>query len=95
MKEKTNPKTLKTLKQPKLTPVPNDGTFYPVDGMFDVYEVEFTFKTPLVGGVPKNKDLIRVWVESRTGYTDAVAASIVASTKEAIRGSRSGICGGA
>jgi hypothetical protein len=38
--------------------------------MYDIYRMTIKFREHIHGGMPKSEDLIRMWVESRTGHSD-------------------------
>lgn len=54
--------------------------------LYDRYAVTIAMRERLCGGTPKNKELIRTWVEARTGFadeqTDAQTAEAVATMTE-------------
>lgn len=54
------------------------------DGMYDYYRIIIAMRDKLCGGVPKNKDLIRSWVESTTKYKDEKSAELTEAAMEAM-----------
>lgn len=50
--------------------------------LYDIYTVEIVMRDRLYGGIPRNKDLIKTWVEATTGHADAQAEEITAAAME-------------
>ena len=48
--------------------------------MYQVYEVECQIDDKICGGIPKEGDLIKAWVEASTGYDDEMAQKIIEET---------------
>jgi hypothetical protein len=46
-------------------------------GLYDVYRVTIAVRDRICGGVPKNPELIRAWVEATTGHADEQSAQLV------------------
>lgn len=44
--------------------------------LYDVYTVTIQVRDRVCGGMPRNKELIRTWVESTTGYSDEVTEKL-------------------
>lgn len=45
--------------------------------LYDIYVVTVKVRVRLCGGMPRNKDLIKSWVEAKTGYVDEKSDEIV------------------
>ena len=48
--------------------------------MYKFYEVEIRIVGRICGGVPKHTDIIKAWVEARTGFDDEKAQKIIEET---------------
>ena len=53
--------------------------------LYDKWLVEIVFREKLCGGVPKNENTIKSWVESKTGHTDKQAEELAAEAVEAMK----------
>lgn len=53
--------------------------------MFRFYKVALQFKDRVCGGIPKHPNVIRAWVEARTGYDDERAQEIIKEAKNAMQ----------
>jgi len=49
--------------------------------MYIYFDVALQFRDRLLGGVPKNPDVMKVWIEQRTGLTGDSAEAILTRTK--------------
>lgn len=45
--------------------------------LYDVYELSIQFRTRICGGMPRNKDLIRSWVEATTEHADSKTEELI------------------
>lgn len=52
-----------------------DDRFKP-NALYDIYRVKIAVRDRICGGMPKNKELIKTWVESTTGYADEQAEKL-------------------
>jgi hypothetical protein len=52
--------------------------------LYDVYSVAIAFRGRICGGMPRNKELIRAWVESTTGHADAKAEELIQQDAELV-----------
>lgn len=52
--------------------------------LYDIYSVTIQVRERICGGMPKNPDLIKVWVESTTGYADAVTEKLTQENADLI-----------
>ena len=57
------------------------NSIFDASSLYDIYQVKIRLRDKLCGGMPKNPELIKAWVESTTGHADATTE---AQTKEAI-----------
>lgn len=52
--------------------------------LYDRYRVQIKFRSWLCGGMPRNKDLIRTWVEAQTEHADEETNKQVAELEETV-----------
>lgn len=52
--------------------------------LYDVYRVTIAVRDRVCGGMPKNKDLIKTWVESTTGYSDEKSEKLTQENAELV-----------
>jgi hypothetical protein len=52
--------------------------------LYDVYRVTVTVRDRVCGGMPKNKELIKTWVESTTGYSDEKSEKLTQENAELV-----------
>lgn len=52
--------------------------------LYTRYRVKIKLRDKLCGGIPKNRDLIRTWLQARTGFDDAVTDVQEQDHKEAV-----------
>jgi len=53
--------------------------------MYRLYQVVLRFEDRVCGGIPKHPNVIRAWVEARTGYDDERAEEIIKEAKNAMQ----------
>jgi hypothetical protein len=53
-------------------------------GLYDVYSVTIKVRDRICGGIPRNKDLIKNWVEAGVGYKDEKTEKLTAENAELI-----------
>lgn len=65
--------------------------------LYDIFTVQIQMRDRLVGGTPRSKDMIRSWLEARTGHsdetTDEQEAEIAAAIDAAEDSCWTGFCG--
>jgi hypothetical protein len=52
--------------------------------LYDIYSVSIQITERICGGVPRNTDLIKIWVESTTGHKDEQSDKLAAEDAELI-----------
>jgi hypothetical protein len=52
--------------------------------LYDIYEVAIAVRDRVCGGMPRNPDLIKTWVESTTGFADEQAEKLVQADAELV-----------
>jgi hypothetical protein len=52
--------------------------------LYDYYRVTIQLRDKLCGGIPKNPDLIKAWVEAGTGHKDAKSEQLTEEAKAAL-----------
>lgn len=50
--------------------------------LYDIYRVTVAFRHRLYGGVPKNRDLIKSWIEASTGHADEISEAITVEAQQ-------------
>jgi len=50
--------------------------------LYDIYRITIRAVDKIAGGVPKNPDLIRSWVEASTGYKDEISGELTDAAME-------------
>lgn len=50
--------------------------------LYDIYRVKLAMRDRLYGGIPRNKDLIKAWVEASTGYADEISEKLTEEAKD-------------
>ena len=50
--------------------------------LYDRYRLKIAFRHRLYGGVPKNKELIKSWVEATTGFSDQISEELTEAAKQ-------------
>lgn len=50
--------------------------------LYTRYRVKVVFRDRLYGGVPKNKDLIKSWIEASTGFKDEIAEDLTEQARQ-------------
>jgi hypothetical protein len=52
--------------------------------LYSVYRVKIALRDRIYGGMPRNKELIKAWVESTTGYSDEQAVKLTQDNAELV-----------
>jgi len=52
--------------------------------LYDIYRVTIAVRDRVCGGMPKNKELIKTWVESTTGYADEKSEKLTQENAELV-----------
>lgn len=52
--------------------------------LYDVYRVKVAVRDRVCGGMPKNKELIKTWVEATTGYADEKSEKLTQENAELV-----------
>jgi hypothetical protein len=60
-----------------------DSRFNPID-LYVVYHVVIRLRRRLCGGMPRNKELIKGWIEAKTGHKDEKAKALAEADAELI-----------
>lgn len=50
--------------------------------LYDIYQVSIQFRHRVYGGCPKNRDLIKSWIEASTGHADEISEAITEDAKQ-------------
>lgn len=53
--------------------------------LYDIYNVTLQTRDRLYGGVPRNEELIKSWIEARSGYDDEQTKKLVEEMKEKVK----------